>query len=87
MKIKPSISILDNMIQSLKIHDDYVDNSHEMLSPNQVAKELGMHINTIYKIIGMGQLKVYNLSSGGRKTYYRIRRVDLENYLEERYCR
>ena len=85
MKSKTSIPILDSLIQSLK-QDDYIDDSQEMLSPTQVAKELGMHINTIYGIIQTGQLKVYNLSMGDRKNYYRIKRVDLENYLEERYC-
>ena len=82
MKTKYSHPILDNLIQSLKT-DDFIDDDHEMLSPKDVASELGMHLNSIYKIIGSGQLKAYNLSSG-RKTFYRIRRVDLENYLEER---
>ena len=76
---------MDQLIQSLQT-DDFEDNDHEMLSPGQVAEELKLHINTVYKIIGTGQLKAYNLSSGNRKTFYRIRRVDLENYLEERYC-
>ena len=49
MKAQISIPILDSMIQSLKT-DDFVDNSHELLSPTQVATELGMHINTIYRI-------------------------------------
>lgn len=60
--------------------------NRNLLSPREVAEELKLHINTVYKIISDGQLKAYNLSSGDRKTYYRIRRVDLENYLEERYC-
>ena len=85
MKSKTSIPILHDLIQSLKT-DYEIDDSQEMLSPTQVAEKLGMHINTIYRIIGTGQLKAYNLSMGDRKTYYRIKRVDLENYLEERYC-
>ena len=85
MKTKYSHPILNSLIQSLKT-DDYIDDSHELLSPKEVAEYLGMHVGTIYKIIGSGMLKAYNLSSGGRKTYYRVKRVDLENYLEERYC-
>ena len=85
MKTKYSHPILDNLIQSLKT-DDFEDDSHEMLSPKEVAEELKLHINSVYRIIGDGQLKAYNLSSGSRKTFYRVRRVDLENYLEERYC-
>ena len=79
-------NLIDDMQRQLNIPDDFIDDSHEMLSPKKIAEELGMHINTIYKIIGAGQLKAYNLSLGSRKTYYRVRRVDLENYLEERYC-
>ena len=42
------IAILDSMIQSLKT-DDKFDNSQEMLSPGQVAEELNLHINTVYR--------------------------------------
>lgn len=86
MKTKTSIPILDSLIQSLK-YDDIDESRYEMLKPKEVAEELGMHLNSIYRIIGTGQLKAYNLSSGNRKNFYRIRRVDLDNYLEERYCR
>ena len=85
MKTKYSIPILDNLIQSLKT-DNFQDDSFELLSPKEVAEYLGMHIGSIYKLIGSGKLKAYDLSSGNRKTYYRVKRVDLENYLEERYC-
>ncbi len=84
MKSKTSIPILEDLIHSL--HTDDMDYSYEFLSPTQVAKELGMHVGTIYKIIKSGKLKAYDLSAGDRKTYYRIKRDDLENYLEERYC-
>ncbi len=84
MKSKTSIPILEDLIHSLQT-DNY-DNSYEFLSPIQVANELGMHVGTIYKIIKSGKLKAYDLSVGDRKTYYRIKRDDLENYLEERYC-
>ena len=84
MNSKTLLPTLDSIIQSLQT-GDFEDNDHEMLSPSQIAEELGMHIGTIYRIIGSGKLKAYNLSMGDRKNYYRIRRVDLENYLEERY--
>ena len=59
-----------------------------LLSPTQVAEELNLHINTIYKIIQRGNLTVYNLSvEGGRDKYFRIRRDDLEAYLESRRVR
>ena len=86
MKTQASITILDSLIQSLRC-DDIDESRHEMLKPKEVAEELGMHINTIYRIIQKGELKSYNCSVDGRRNYYRIRRVDLENYFEERYCR
>ena len=84
MKTKNSIPILDSLIHSLKT--DEIDNSAELLSPKEVSAELKLHINTVYRIIQGGQLRAYNLSEGDRKTYYRIRRQDMENYLDERYC-
>ena len=76
------IAILDRLIEDIKPEQI---NSHEMLSPGQVAEELKLHINTVYRIISTGQLRVYNLSCGGDKTYYRIKREDLDDYLDERY--
>jgi excisionase family DNA binding protein len=56
-----------------------------LLSPTQVAEELNLHVNTVYKIIQRGHLTVYNLSvEGGGDKYFRIRRDDLEDYLESR---
>ena len=57
----------------------------QWLSPQQVADELGMHINTIYRFIQDGQFPVYDLTVGRKgKTYYRIRRDDFEAWLYER---
>ena len=80
-------NLIDEMQRQLNFNDDdFIDDSSELLSPKEVAEYLGMHIGTIYKLIGSGMLKAYNLSCGDRKTYDRVKRVDLENYLEERYC-
>jgi len=79
-------NLIDEMQRSLNIDDNYIDDSFELLSPKEVGGILKLHINTIYRIIGSGQLRAYNLSSGRDKTFYRIKREDLENYLDERYC-
>ena len=79
-------NLISEMQKQLNLPDDYQDDSDEMLSPRQVAKYLNLHINSVYRLIQNQSLKVYNLSVGERKTYYRIRRIDIENYLEERYC-
>jgi len=78
-------NLIDKMQRQLNIPENYVDDSNELMSCKEVGEYLGLHINTVYRIISTGQLKAYNLSSG-EKTYYRIRKVDIENYLEERYC-
>ena len=76
---------LDNLIQSLQ-YDDRDDGRHEWLSPVQVGRELGLHINTVYRIIQKGELRSFNCSVDGKRNYYRIRRVDLDDYLDSRKC-
>ncbi len=57
----------------------------EWLSPQQIADELNMHINTIYRFIKSKQLPVYDLTVGRNgKTYYRIKRSDFEDWLDGR---
>lgn len=76
---------IDNLIRSIKA-ETYVGNSRtEWLSANDIARELGLHLNTVYKILQKGQLKSYNCSVDGRRNYYRIKRADLEDYLLTRY--
>ena len=84
MNSNSSMAILGGMIQSLKPNN--IDDRYQLLSPKEVGEMLKLHINTVYRIIGNGQLRAYNLSSGRDKTYYRIRREDLDDYLSERYC-
>ena len=68
---------------------DFVKSSEgsekQWLSPREVAEELGLHINTVYKIIQSGGLPVYNITvRSGDKAYYRIRRSDLEDWLSKK---
>ena len=74
---------LSNFIDVLRT--SYENDKDEWLSPSRVATELGMHINTIYKIIQKGELVTYNLIVGNNgRAYYRIRRSDLQDWLESR---
>ena len=79
-------NLIDEMQRSLNIDDNYIDDSYELMSCREVSEYLNLHINTVYRLIQNQSLKAYNLSVGRDKTYYRIRKVDIENYLEERYC-
>lgn len=74
---------LSNFIDVLRT--SYDNDRDEWLSPSGVATELGMHINSIYKIIQKGEMVSYNLITGNSgKKYYRIKRSDLENWLADR---
>ncbi|MGI6124322.1 MAG: helix-turn-helix domain-containing protein [Acetivibrionales bacterium] len=55
----------------------------EWLSPQRISEELTVHLNSVYRWIRSKELAAYNLGKEG-KTYYRIRRSDLEHWLEKR---
>ena len=68
---------------------DYVKSSEgsekQWLSAKEVAKELSLNIDTVYKMIQSGKLPAYDISNGGSvRKCYRIRRSDLEEWLRGR---
>ena len=83
MKTKAYNPILDNLIQSLRC-DDVDDGRHEWLTINDVCRELQIHPNTCYRIVQKGELRSFNCSVDGMKNFYRIRRCDLDDYLDGR---
>jgi excisionase family DNA binding protein len=52
----------------------------EFLKPKQVAEELDLNIETIYRYIRSQQLRIVRLSA----REYRIRRSELNRFLRER---
>ena len=82
---KPTISdLIDSLQRSIDEGPEELE-QEEWLSPTQIANELGMHINTIYRFIQSKQFPVYDLTVGRNgKTYYRIKRSDLEGWLYDR---
>ena len=83
LKLKTHQATVSDLIQSLKYELGEV--KEEWLSPTQVGKELNMHINTIYRLIQHGNLPVHNVTVGNTgKNYYRIRKSELEEWLEGR---
>ena len=85
MKTNTFCSTLDTLINSLNQGD--TSDIEEWLTTKQIASELQLHINTVLRIIHSGKLKAYNIGLEGRRSYYRIKRSDLEEYLDQRYCR
>jgi len=55
----------------------------EWLSPQRISEELSVHLNSVYRWIGSKELPAYNLGRPG-KTYYRVKRSDLEHWLEKK---
>ena len=83
--IKPTVSDLIDSLQRKIQYGPEELKREEWLSPTQIANELNMHINTIYRFIQSKQLPVYDLTVGRNgKTYYRIRRSDFESWLDDR---
>ena len=57
----------------------------EWLSPSQIADELNMHINTIYRFIKARQFPIYDLTVGRNgKAHYKIKRSDYEDWIDDR---
>ncbi len=80
-------TLIDSLQRQIQGEPEELE-KEEWLSPTQIAEELGMHINTIYRIIQSGQLTVYDLTvEKAGKVYYRIRRSDLEDWLDGRRMR
>lgn len=88
MKTAIHTTTLSDLIDNLQrqIQPDHEELEREdWLSPRQIADELNMHINTIYRFIQSKQLPVYDLTVGQNgKTYYRIKRSDFEGWLDDR---
>ena len=60
-------------------HHEPVQTDDELLKPKQVANELQLNIETIYRYIRSQQLPVVRLSA----REFRIRRSELDRFLQE----
>ena len=57
----------------------------QWLSSKEVAEELSLNVDTVYKMIQSGRLPAYDISNGGSvRKCYRIRREDFEQWLKGR---
>ena len=83
MKLLTETVTVGDLIDRIKPAYEGTEPKEQWLSPRQIAKELGLHIGTVYHIIGSEDLAVYNISIG-KKTYYRIKRSDMDLWLEGR---
>ena len=56
----------------------------QIISVPQASEFLGVHRNTLYKLIREGEIPAFRLMTGGR---WKFRRNDLEQWLEDRTAR
>ncbi len=56
-------------------------NSSEIISVMEACTFLGVHRNTIYKLIREGEIPAFRLTTGGR---WKFKKGDLEDWLERR---
>ncbi len=56
----------------------------QIISVPEACQFLGVHRNTLYKLITDGDLPAFRLSTGGR---WKFRKSDLEEWLETRQAR
>ena len=56
----------------------------EIISVPEASEFLGVHRNTLYKLIREGEIPAFRLITGGR---WKFRRHDLEQWLEDRTAR
>ncbi len=53
----------------------------EIISVAQACRFLGVHRNTLYKLISEGEIPAFRLTTGGR---WKFRKSELEEWLENR---
>ena len=56
----------------------------DIMSVPEAGKFLGVHRNTLYKLIREGEIPAFRLMRGGR---WKFRRGELERWLEDRQAR
>jgi excisionase family DNA binding protein len=60
--------------------DEHDQTEPELISVHDACRFLGVHRNTLYKLIREGELPAFRLVKGGR---WRFRRSDLQQWLED----
>jgi len=81
MKTAPHTTTVSTFLGRLKTECEGPVAKDEWLSPQQVSRELAIHINSVYRWIKSRELPAYDLGTEGKR-YYRVRRSDLEAWLE-----
>lgn len=68
-----------NAVRTLDV--DYADQGGDVISVADACRFLGVHRNTLYRLIHEENLPAFKMSRGGR---WRFRRADLRGWLEDK---
>lgn len=63
------------------IHVDDLEQGGDVIPVSEACKFLGVHRNTLYRLIRESGLPAFKMSRGGR---WRFRRAELRNWLEDK---
>jgi excisionase family DNA binding protein len=75
-----------NTAQKLTFHAESEERgtSSDIISLPEACKFLGVHRNTLYKLIEAGEIPAFRLMKGGR---WKFRKKELEQWLEDKQSR
>ena len=82
---KPNFSRVDSRTNAAKTFSA-ISNEDELLTVEEVARQLKVNPKRVYKLIQSGDLAATNIGGGGR-SIYRISRADFNRYLQSRKVR
>lgn len=69
---------------AVRIADDPEPPSADIMSVPEACKFLGVHRNTLYKLIQEGEIPAFRMTRGGR---WKFRRAELHQWLEDKQSR
>lgn len=75
---------IGDLIEEIKSGHQVDAVREQWISPSQMGELLNLHINTVYRILQQNEIPVYDMTVSGGKRYFRIRRRDMEEWLESR---
>lgn len=78
------MAIGSNTAQKLPADPEAEISSSDIISVPEACKFLGVHRNTLYKLIRAGELPAFRMMTGGR---WKFRRTDLVQWLDDKQSR
>jgi excisionase family DNA binding protein len=76
--------IASNAARKIHMEPEEEGTSADIISVPDACKFLGVHRNTLYKLIQAGELPAFRMMTGGR---WKFRKKELEQWLEDKQSR